>query len=564
MICKWYNNDIIELQKNIPFPEKFRKSKIKSKLNINYKNVLDDVQFNTSKHLFNLPIIDDNNDTLERTYKYKINFSKEQHNILKLYFNECNTIYNLCVDIFKDYDKMTDNWMILKDVIYDIYYRDKNTIKNSKKLIIEKLKLIDKEYDLENEKNKEKIEKLKTIEKEKFKIEKEKYKQIMINNVKNTIIDKIKKPRLKKIKIEKIKKPIKPRRTNIKKPAPDETLKGEIKTFCSNLKSAKTNSFNNNNSPFELKYKNIIEKQTIIVSDRNITSKGIFSNALKELECINFKKIMKKYKIDKECKLMFDNRFNCYYLYVVTEKDKINIKNRKEVVAIDEGEKIFGSYYSTNEIGNLGKNMRVFILKTQQKIKNYQKILKKNKNKKNNKSIKNKKTVRKKILNCFKKIKGYVNEIHKKSANYLCKNYKNILLPTFETKPMISKNKIKLETERIKKIEGKDKAKVELKILCKTIKLSKNVKFVLSMQSHYRFKEYLKALAKRYKTVVYDVDESFTSQMCTKCGLLSKKYNNERIKQCTCGYKIDRDVNGSRNILLKCIGELTSKLGMTT
>jgi len=173
MICKWYNNDIIELQKNIPFPEKFRKSKIKSKLNINYKNVLDDVQFNTSKHLFNLPIIDDNNDTLERTYKYKINFSKEQHNILKLYFNECNTIYNLCVDIFKDYDKMTDNWMILKDVIYDIYYRDKNTIKNSKKLIIEKLKLIDKEYDLENEKNKEKIEKLKTIEKEKFKIEKE-------------------------------------------------------------------------------------------------------------------------------------------------------------------------------------------------------------------------------------------------------------------------------------------------------------------------------------------------------------------------------------------------------
>lgn len=28
--------------------------------------------------------------------------------------------------------------------------------------------------------------------------------------------------------------------------------------------------------------------------------------------------------------------------------------------------------------------------------------------------------------------------------------------------------------------------------------------------------------------------------------------------------KIDRDVNGSRNILLKCVGELTSKLGMIT
>jgi len=83
------------------------------------------------------------------------------------------------------------------------------------------------------------------------------------------------------------------------------------------------------------------------------------------------------------------------------------------------------------------------------------------------------------------------------------------------------------------------------------------VKFVLSMQSHYRFKEYLKAKAKRYRTKVYDVNESYTSQMCTKCGLLSKKYDKNREKQCTCGYKIDRDINGSRNILLKCIKELT-------
>ena len=79
------------------------------------------------------------------------------------------------------------------------------------------------------------------------------------------------------------------------------------------------------------------------------------------------------------------------------------------------------------------------------------------------------------------------------------------------------------------------------------------------MQSHYKFKEYLKATAKRYKTIIYDVDESYTSQMCTKCGILSKNYNNERIKECTCGYNIDRDINGSRNILLICIGSL--KLG---
>jgi putative transposase len=74
------------------------------------------------------------------------------------------------------------------------------------------------------------------------------------------------------------------------------------------------------------------------------------------------------------------------------------------------------------------------------------------------------------------------------------------------------------------------------------------------MQSHYKFKEYLKATAKRYRTVIYDVDESYTSQCCTICGILSKDYDNKRLKTCTCcKYKIDRDVNGSRNIYIKSI-----------
>ncbi len=76
------------------------------------------------------------------------------------------------------------------------------------------------------------------------------------------------------------------------------------------------------------------------------------------------------------------------------------------------------------------------------------------------------------------------------------------------------------------------------------------------MQSHYRFKEYLKAKAKEYKTTIYDADESYTSMTCTKCGDQSKEYNKDRIKQCKCGYKIDRDCNGSRNILLKCLKSL--------
>ena len=104
----------------------------------------------------------------------------------------------------------------------------------------------------------------------------------------------------------------------------------------------------------------------------------------------------------------------------------------------------------------------------------------------------------------------------------------------------------------MKNLEEGKKIRNELK---KKIKMSRKVKYVLSQQSHYRFKEYVKAVVKRYKTLVHDVDESYTSQCCSECGILSSDYNY-RTKTCKCGVKQDRDVNGCRNILLKCIGSM--------
>ena len=547
----WFNEGIEKIQKIIPFPEKYRVKNIED----NFKNILSDVKYKKTIKLFNLNKPDQNEiDELNRTYKYKINFTKEQHIILQSYFKECNYIYNLCVDIYKLYPEMTDNWMILKDAIFDVVYREENNKDHFVNLIVNRLKTNKNEYDVENEKNKKIIDELKQIEKEKFKLSMVEYKKKVLENKNSSIKLTIIKPRMDKIKIDKIKNPRKLNRKTIIKPAPDETLKSEIKYFCSNLKSSRTNLFNGNIKEFSIEYKDIKDKQTISISDRSINRNGIFKNSLKKIECYNFNKIMLKYNINKECKLMYDKRLNSYYLYVVINKEYKNIKNRKEIVALDPGEKIFLSYYSNNEIGNIGSNMRVFILKQQRKIKKLQSILNKY-NYKNNKSIKNKKTLKQKILKLYNKIKGYVNEIHKKSALYLCKNYENIILPTFETKNMISKNKIKKETERIKKL-NKEEGRKEIKKLSKLIKLNKNVKFVLSMQSHYRFKEYLKAKAKEYKTNVYDTDESYTSMTCTKCGDQSQEYDKQRIKQCKCGYKIDRDCNGSRNILLKCLKSL--------
>ena len=85
------------------------------------------------------------------------------------------------------------------------------------------------------------------------------------------------------------------------------------------------------------------------------------------------------------------------------------------------------------------------------------------------------------------------------------------------------------------------------------------MKQVLNSQKHYGFKMFIKSKAEEYGTHVYDVKEDYTSQTCTKCGMLSKKYDKNRMKECEnrrCKYKIDRDINGSRNILLKCGKEI--------
>lgn len=241
-------------------------------------------------------------------------------------------------------------------------------------------------------------------------------------------------------------------------------------------------------------------------------------------------------------------------------KEIKNIKKRQKIVALDPGEKIFLTFYSLEKYGKIGENMREKILGILKRISKLQSIIEIDVNK-NNLPIRNKRKQKKKVRMLYKKIEGFVNEIHKKAAQYLCENYETILLPEFKTQSMISNKKKEIEKNRINKIQNKKEKKQENRKLTNQINLSKKVKQVLTHQSHYKFKEYLKAKAKEYKTKLYIVSEKYTSQACTKCGELSKEYNKLRIKQCNCKYKIDRDVNGSRNILIKNMRKMVAIKG---
>jgi putative transposase len=114
-----------------------------------------------------------------------------------------------------------------------------------------------------------------------------------------------------------------------------------------------------------------------------------------------------------------------------------------------------------------------------------------------------------------------------------------VYIPVFKTQKML---------ERPKDLKGKKEIK-------KFNRLNKRYKFTLQNLSHFRFRQHLLNKAQENGCKVEVVDESFTSQCCGGCGRLSKKYSFKRVKKCKCGCNIDRDLNGSRNILLKSLFE---------
>lgn len=135
------------------------------------------------------------------------------------------------------------------------------------------------------------------------------------------------------------------------------------------------------------------------------------------------------------------------------------------------------------------------------------------------------------------KLKNLVSELHKKTAKYLCDKYKVIFLPTFETQQMVKKGKRRLATKTAR-------AMVTL--------------------SHYKFKQTLKHQAAKYGCVVVDVAEEYTSKTCSKCGHIHTKLGGNKCFTCpSCGHKLDRDLNGAFNILLKALRD-TSRAGIFT
>jgi putative transposase len=219
------------------------------------------------------------------------------------------------------------------------------------------------------------------------------------------------------------------------------------------------------------------------------------------------KKELQSFDINTDCRLCFDGCDLWLCAPTTISNGEPTHRNEDNIIALDPGVRTFQTGYDPN-----GKTLHFH------RNDDYLKHLKERIALMQSLRSKGKKVDSRKYR---KRLDNAISDFHWKTIKTLTDNYKKVLLPHFESQEM----RMKSNNRHMNR---------ELDTLC-----------------HYKFKQRLYFKASLTKTKVYDVDESYTTMTCTNCGVLNYVGNNSIYKCASCHLVTERDMNGSRNILLK-------------
>lgn len=302
---------------------------------------------------------------------------------------------------------------------------------------------------------------------------------------------------------------------------PKDIRKGSLRDLEKAFKSAISNLRNGNIDRFNLGYRKKKNQSSLEIPSTALKYKdGKISIYPKYLDSIKISKRQKKKEnivINETCRLQYYR--NQWFLIVPTKKTtKERNPPTKECCSLDPGVRTFQTIYTLDEVIKIQQN-RTLLEKLRKKIDTFQSL-------RDQKLIKRSSYTRR-INRIYRKIENITTELHYKTIGYL-KEYKCILLPSFDNQEMVSNNRF----------------------------LSRKTKRELLGLNHYKFKCRLQNSLEldRYSNVNI-VNESYTSKTCSNCGDLNKP--GVDIYKCKkCELVIDRDINGARNILIKHLKQI--------
>ena len=282
-------------------------------------------------------------------------------------------------------------------------------------------------------------------------------------------------------------------------------IKDLIKAYTTCFANLKNKNIKNFKMRFRSKKNNqsiVIQKQSIKYHDKQFHIYNMSLGAIKI-----GKRSIKDYVINNDCRLSFDG--NSYFLHLLKNVEIKNYTKNGDTTALDPGLRTFMTGYSQEEVIEC-KIRPELIKKLRKKIDILNSLRSK-------KKLRNKKKIKKANL----RLGNIVDDLHWKTITYLTKNYKNILLPAFESQKMLGNNKYI------------NRSFMNLK--------------------HYQFKTRLIDKVKSINdTKLYIVTEEYTSKTCSNCGNLKFDLFTDKVYNCvSCKICIDRDINGARNIYMK-------------
>lgn len=223
-------------------------------------------------------------------------------------------------------------------------------------------------------------------------------------------------------------------------------------------------------------------------------------------------------------RISFDGKY--WYISVGIERELPNVELTDESIGIDVGVK----YLAICSNGMTFKNIN----KTKE-VKRLKKVLKR----------KQRKVSSKYDINKIKK--GGENRCQFKKTNNIIKLEKEIRL-LHRRLTNIRSNHIHQATNKIVKIKPSRVVMETLNI--KGMMKNRHLSKAIAEQCLYEFKRQIQYKCKKYGIEFVEADKWFpSSKTCSCCGAIKKDLKlKDRVYQCSCGLKIDRDLNASINL----------------
>ncbi|NBU33979.1 hypothetical protein EB077_01455 [bacterium] len=269
---------------------------------------------------------------------------------------------------------------------------------------------------------------------------------------------------------------------------------------------------------FEIKYKTKkmekVKNESLSVLAKKWGKKNTFYSSIFNSHVLKSSEIIPK-------ELNYTSRLvktptNKYFLTIPKPLEIVSENQaRNKMLFIDPGVKTFITGYDPSgkivtigekDIGRIARLLH-YKRKLQRKLK-----LEKNHSNKYNK--------RKAFLKMNEKITNLVEDMHKKTSAWLCKNYEHIFIS-------------RLNFHNCKKLNKRSKEK-------------------MASLRHCSFVDRLKYKSRETKSYVYEINEAYTSKTCSNCGNIKEDLKNKDTYECKkCNIMIGRDINASKNIMLR-------------